>query len=625
MDAKHQRAFLAAMEEMVEEKGISKDIIVDAISEAFKVAYNKKLSDELLIVQKPIKLKKVKKIKDEEGNVVSSETTKLEDALIRCDISLEKGKINTFRQWKVVKEDDLVDDFVEISDNDERVKSNKLKIGDFYEEPLSFDDFSKGDVNRFISAYRAKINQAEKESLLESFSGKIGELISGTVEKSDGHSVLVNLGRISITLYQKDLIGKETFKPGDTIKMYVCGISKDDAKGGSLIHCSRSCPEYLEKVFADEVHEIYDGTVKIAKIARIAGVRSKVAVYSEDPNVDAQGACIGTNGSRIQAVVSNLGNDRNNKEKIDVIQYSPVTGILLRESLRPGVVIGVHLEDVGDGKKATVICENDTGSAAIGTKGTNVILARQLCGLKELIVVDQKVAEEKNIDFEPMAVFEEQAREIEKEQFRITSMKNAELNANKPIIEEVKAVVGDDEYLDKELDLEAEYAKVKAEKEKEPVIEEKPVVEEPVVKSEPEEVKVETPEVKSEPEETKVETPEVKVETPEVKVEKKVEKKIDIVPQEVKTTTTLDALEASLEKEKQNEKQHEAKGKKDKKFARKEKEEVEEIKPIVDESNKMSIYTDEELAAMEDEFDDYDDEFDDEDYSEYDSDEYYDK
>ena len=619
MDAKHQRAFLAAMEEMVEEKGISKEIIVDAISEAFKVTYNKKLSDELLIVQKPVKLKKVKKVKDEAGNVVSSETTKLEDALIRCDISLEKGKINTFRQWKVVKEDDLVDDFVEISENDERVKSNKLKVGDYYEEPLSFDDFSKGDVNRFISAYRAKINQAEKESLLESFSGKIGQLITGTVEKSDGHSVLVNLGRISITLYQKDLIGKETFKPGDTIKMYVCGISKDDAKGGSLIHCSRSCPEYLEKVFADEVHEIYDGTVKIAKIARIAGVRSKVAVYSEDPNVDAQGACIGTNGSRIQSVVGNLGNDRNNKEKIDVIQYSSVTGILLRESLKPGVVLGVHFEDTKDGKKATVVCENDTGSAAIGTKGTNVVLARQLCGLKELIILDQKVAEEKNVDFEPMAVFEEQAREAEKEQFRINSIKNAELNANKPVIEEVKAVVGDDEYLDKEIELENEYAKVQAEKEKEPVVVgEKPVVEEPAVKSESKEVKTETPEVK-------VEIPETKVETPEVKVEKKVEKKVDIKPQEVKTTTTLDALEASLEKEKQNEKQHENKGKKDKKSARKEKE-VEEIKPIVDEANKMSIYTDEELAAMEDEFDYDDEEFDeDEDYSEYDSDEYYDK
>ncbi len=617
MDAKHQRAFLAAMEEMVEEKGISKEIIVDAISEAFKVAYNKKLSDELLVVQKPVKLKKVKKVKDEDGNVVSSETTKLEDALIRCDISLEKGKILTYRQWKVVNEDDLTDDFVEISENDERVKSNKLKVGDFYEEPLSFDDFSKGDVNRFISAYRAKINQAEKESLLESYSSKIGQLITGAVEKCDNHSVLVNLGRVSITLYQQDLIGKETFKPGENIKMYVSGISKDDAKGGSLIRCSRSCKEYLEKLFYDCVPEIYDGTVKIAKIARIAGVRSKVAVYSEDPNVDAQGACIGPNGKRIQDVVSYLGNDRYNKEKIDIVQYSPVTGILLRESLRPGVVIGAHIED----DKAIVICENDTGSAAIGVKGTNVILARQLCGLKELIVYDQKVAEEKNIDFDPMATFEEKAREYEKEQFRINSIKNAELNANKPIIEEVKAVVGDDEYLDKELDLEAEkeYAEEKVQKENEPVVEEKPVVEQEIVSNE-------TEEIKPEPVEVKAESVEVKSEPVEVKAEPVVEKKVDIKPQEVKTTTTLDALEASLEKEKQNEKQHEVKSKKDKKNARKEKEEVEEVKPIVDDANKMSIYTDEELAAMEDEFDDYDEDFDeDEDYSEYDSDEYYDK
>ncbi len=622
MDSKQQKRFLAAMEEMVEEKGISKEIIVDAISEAFKVAYNKKLSDELLIVQKPLKLKKVKKIKDEDGNVVSSENSKLEDALIRCDISLEKGKILTYRQWKVVKDEDLVDDFVEISEDDERAKSNKLKVGDFYEEPLSFDDFSKGDVNRFISAYRAKINQAEKESLLQSFSGKIGELISGTVEKSDGHSVLVNLGRISITLYQKDLIGKETFKPGDTIKMYVCGISKDDTKGGSLIHCSRSCPEYLAKIFADEVHEIYDGTVKIAKIARIAGIRSKVAVYSEDPNVDAQGACIGQNGNRIQAVVANLGNDRFSKEKIDVIQYSPITGILLREALRPGVVIGIHMEETTDGKKvATAVCENETGSAAIGVKGTNVVLARQLCGLSELIVIDQKVAEERNLDFEPMAVFEEQAHEIEKEQFRITSMKNAELNANKPIIEEVKAVVGDDELLDKELDLEAEaeYAKIKAEKEKEPVIEEKSVEESPIIKEESKEVKSESVEKVSEHEETKLEP--VKL-----KSEKKVSKNVDLKPQEVKTTTTLDALEASLEKEKQNEKQHDSKFKKDKKSVHKEKEDIEDIKPIIDESNKMSIYTDEELAEMEDEFEDYDEDLEeDEDYSEYDSDEYYSK
>ena len=337
MNAKQQKAFLNAMKEMVEEKGISESVIVDAISDAFKVAYNKKLSDELLIVKKPSKLKTVKKIKDKDGNVVQTETTKLSDALIRCDIDLKKGKIETYRQWKVVNDDDLTDDFVEISVNDDKVKAQNLKVGDFYEEPLSFDDFSKGDVNRFISAYKAKINKAEKDSLLKSFSGKIHELINGTVEKSDGRSVLVNIGKISITLYNKDLIGHETFKPGDNIRMYVCGIANDESKGESLIKCSRSVPEFIGKIFTDEVHEVYDGTVKIYKIARMAGIRSKVAVYSEDPNVDAQGACIGPNGTRVQNIVNSLGNG---KEKIDVVQYYPVLGMFLRECLKPGVVIG---------------------------------------------------------------------------------------------------------------------------------------------------------------------------------------------------------------------------------------------------------------------------------------------
>ena len=627
MNAKQQKAFLNAMKEMVEEKGISESVIVDAISDAFKVAYNKKLSDELLIVKKPSKLKIVKRIKDKDGNVVQTETTKLSDALIRCDIDLKKGKIETYRQWKIVNDDDLTDDFVEISVNDDKVKAQNLKVGDFYEEPLSFDDFSKGDVNRFISAYKAKINKAEKDSLLKSFSGKIHELINGTVEKSDGRSVLVNIGKISITLYNKDLIGHETFKPGDNIRMYVCGIANDESKGESLIKCSRSVPEFIGKIFTDEVHEVYDGTVKIYKIARMAGIRSKVAVYSEDPNVDAQGACIGPNGTRVQNIVNSLGNG---KEKIDVVQYYPVLGMFLRECLKPGVVIGVKFEDLPDGKKkAIAVCENDTGRLAIGTKGTNVILARELCGLEELVVYDQSVAEEKNIDFEPMATFEEQNHEFEKEKFRISSMKNAQL-ASKQILDEVKPVVSDDEYLDKKIDLDEEEAEAKPVNDADVSVKNEPEStndlkenheEEPEVKEEVEEEKPVVNETK--PLEENTSTEENK--EPEVKEEVKAK---PVEPQEfkeVKTTTTLDALEASLEEEKRNEKQHVSKAKKNKKN-HKDKNENDENKLLINDSNKMSIYTDEELADMENEDEDLDDDnLDDEDYSEYDSDDYYDK
>jgi len=626
MDTKQQKAFLKAMEEMVEEKGISKDVIVDAISEAFKVAYNKKLSDELLVVNRPIRIKKIKKVVQptEDGETpVDPNANKLADALIRSDIDLEKGKIEIYRQWKVVKEDDLTDDFVEISDEDSRVKSNKLKVGDFYEEPLSFDDFSKGDVNRFISAYKQKISRSEKENLLETFKGKIGELITGVCEKSDEHSVIVNLGRISVTLFQKDLIGHETFKPGDQVKVYVCGISKDDSKIGSLIHCSRSCPEFLEKLFANEVREIYDGTVKIYKVARLAGIRSKVAVYSEDANIDASGACIGQNGSRIQSIVSQLGNDRNAKEKIDVIEYSKSLGIFLRECLKPGVVIGCKFEDNPEGgQNAYVICQNETGSAAIGFKGTNVILARLLTGLKEIKIFDESAAKEKGIDFTPMSVYEVEERELEKEKFRQESIKNAEINANKAQnVVEVAPVTGDED-LDEgeEEETSVNEAATSNETEAKPVANENLSTEKVA-----EEVKP-TEEVKQAEATKPVE--EVKQAPIEVKEEPKPEF------HEVKTTTTLDQLEASLENEKKNSSYHKDGDKKFKKpfYKHNEKQQApvdDTVKPVIDEKNKMSIYTAEELAEMEKEekenkTTDTTNESD-EDYSEYDSDEYYNK
>jgi len=606
MDAKHQKAFLKALEEMVDEKGISKEIVVDAISEAFKVAYNKKLSDEILVVHKPSKIKKVKKVAVIEGAETIEAPQKLADAIIRCDIDLEKGKIETYRQWLVVNDEDLQDDFVEISNLDERVVSNKIKLGEYYEEELSFDDFTKGDVNRFISAYKQKISRAEKESLLESFQGKIGDLITGTVEKSDDHSVIVNLGRISVTLFQKDLIGKETFKPGDSIRVYVCGISKDDVKGSSLIHCSRSCPEFLEKLFENEIHEIYTGVVKIFKVARIAGVRSKVAVYSEDPNVDASGACIGQNGSRIQSIVSQLGNDRNSKEKIDVVEYSPNVGMFLKECLKPGVLLGAKLEDGPEGQIAYVVCENETGSAAIGFKGTNVILARQLIGLKEIKIMDDSVAKEKELEYTPMSEFELQARELQKEKYREESIKNAEITAEKLGNNiEVKPVVNDEDLVYKDLD---------SEEEENNIVEEK--------------LETSNEQVASDKTETTVVEEEKPVVVEEVETKPVEEVKVEEF-HEVKTTTTLDQLEASLEHEKKAEKEYKPRDSfyKDKKFkkpVKKVEKPVEEIKPIIDEKNKMSIYTAEELAEMEkEETDNRVVGGEEEDYSEYDSDEYY--
>ena len=560
MDKKQQKQFLKALETMVEEKGIDKELVIEAISQAFQSAYSNKLSNELLIDPRAVKNRKItKKVSDEEGNVKS---VKLADAIIKCDINLKNGSIDTYRLYNVLNEDDITDDFIEISVDDERCQKLGLKVGDTYREDLDFNDFSKGDVDRFITAYKQKISRYEKESLLQEFEGKIGQLVNGVVEKADQRSVICTIGRLSVTLFKKDLIGNESFKSGDSIKVYLKGINKDENKDGNRIQCSRSCPEFLEKLFVNEIHEIYTGVVKIKGVARNAGNRSKVAVYSEDPNVDASGSCIGANGSRIQTIVSQLGNDKNNKEKIDIVLYNRNLGLYLKECLKPGILVGIKFDETNGGTSAIAVCQNQTSSAAIGLRGINVILARQLTGLKEIKVIDEDEAKANNIDYKLMVQYEVEAREEERELYH------------------------------------------------EKVLKENNIVEEKVVETKPvEEAKVVETVVKEEPKVEEVKTEEVKIEEP-----KKV-KKVDVIPteiSEVNTTTTLDLLEASLEKEKQENKAKAVKANTKKKKKEDDKVEIKKVEP----QERMAIYTEQEEQEFLDQEDVEFDDFDEEDYDE---------
>lgn len=588
---KNSKQFLEAISSLVETKGLSEEIIVQALETSFKSTFNKKLSDDLLIINKA-KRNKGKK----DSNIKIDKTNKLPDALIDCFIDLKKGKIKIVRKWEIVKEDDLEDDFIQISELDEIVTSNKkLKLGDFFEEPLDYTTLTKGYVEKFISTYKQIITLAEKESVLSMIEPIIGKLTTVEVDKCDKHSVIVNLNKTTVTMYRKDLIGKEDFKQGENIKVYVCGILKDAAKGNSLIHCSRTCPEFLGKLFENEVHEIYDGTVKIAKIARVAGQRSKVAVYSEDSNVDATGACIGANGGRIQAVVSQLGNDRNSKEKIDVIDYSENVGVLLRESLKPGQVIGIKIDNTPNGDIATVVCTNETKQAAIGLKGINVILSKQLTGLKEINIIDETEAEENKVNYTLMEVYEEEAKELLKNKFRERSLEYAKKN------------YGDIEIIDT---AKTENNSIKNEIEEEI---ESPVSEQLVEKE---------LETSKEPVDNKKIDEEIEEEIKIAPVKKtKVEEPVEY--HEVKTTTTLDELEASLESVKNSDKNQKNKFNKKKKKASTNNDDELSILSNVKSAEKMSIYTEQELEELEQD-DDFDFDLDDEDdYSDYDTDEYY--
>lgn len=591
MKKKEQKLFLEAVKAFEQEKGISSEILLDALKESFKFAFQKKIEKENFFDKKTGKsLIKVDK-----------NAPKLPDALVRVDIDLDKARIKCFRQWLVLEDDDITDDYIEISIEDAREKSPKIKIGEYYEEELNLDDLNTRDADILKTHFKQKISKAEKEALMANFQNKIGTIVTGDVEKADRRCVIVNLGKTSATLLPGDLIGDEKYNTGDTIKVYIKEIGKDEKRGGSLVKISRSDPGFLRCLFENEIHEIYDGTVIIKDIARLAGKRSKVAVYSNDPNVDPSGACIGQNASRIQSIVSQLGNARDAKEKIDVITYNPNLGIYLSEILKPGNIVGAKIDE-GIRTIYAIVESPDQKSLAIGNGGANTILARQLTHYDKVLVKTVEEAEAENIDYKTMEEFEAEAREEERRRFR--ERQEMILNMNKPQVEEETTV-------EEETKEEAPATVAEETKVVEPTVEAAPVVETPAVEAAAEKPVEETVEIVKKPAE------------PEQKVEiKKVEKPIEPEElREVKTTTTIESLEKILEQEKKEKEAKAQKALNKKKKAKKfedEDDEKEEKKII----QKMDIYTDEELAELENE--ELDSSYEDEDdYSEYDDDNYY--
>lgn len=586
----NKKKILEAVALMETEKGISREILTQALVDSFTFAFAKKIEDDARIDRRHMK-----------SNSKNKDAVKLPDALVRVDVNLDKGKMKVFHQWLVVPEDEIQDDFIEISYDEAKEKNPKIKLGDYYEEEMNIDAMKDKDVGRFISCFKQKITKAEKTALLEAFENRIGTNVMAEVEKCDKYNVIVNLlGKTSATLYRNDLIGDERFQSGDNIKVYVQGIGKDD-KRGSLIKVSRSCPEFLRELFKTEVHEIYDGTVEIKKIARIAGKRSKVCVYSADSNIDASGACIGQNGARIQEIVSILGKyTKDYKEKIDVITWSPNIGVFVSEILRPGNMLGLIVDE--ENSRLTAIVDDYNLGSAIGLGGINLTLCKQLTGYQNVDVISESDAASKGLLYKTIEEYRLEAEEDKKKEFRERSeerraliAQNRRLRAGENVSKEVE-----DNYVPEETTLDDEV--------EETIVEVKPV----------KEVKEET-EVTEAP---KVEVEEAEVEEAEVEEnnEEVAPKTVEVKPEElrdVKTTTTLESLEKSLEEEKERKAQQAQAKKKKKENKKVVKEEKEEKKNIV----KMDIYTDEELAEFENELEEnFDDE---EDYSEYDSDDYY--
>ena len=246
-----------------------------------------------------------------------------------------------------------------------------------------------------------KIREEERKVLYDEYFGKEREVVTGIVQRYMGKSVSVNLGKVDAILNEKEMIPGEHFNPTERVKVYVLEV-RDTSKGPKVL-VSRTHPELVKRLFESEVTEVHDGTVEIRAIAREAGSRTKIAVYSNDPDVDAVGACVGVNGSRVNSIVSELGG-----EKIDIINWDENPALLIENALSPAKVITVLADP--DEKDALVIVPDYQLSLAIGKEGQNARLAARLTGYK--IDIKSETQARESGDFEYYGLDEDEDEEV---------------------------------------------------------------------------------------------------------------------------------------------------------------------------------------------------------------------
>lgn len=539
----------AALEAIEVNNGISRDVVLAALKESMMKAFRKSLGAD--------------------------------DALVGVDIDLDKGVFEMYQIKNVVE--DVQDDLLEISVEDANEdKAKKYKVGDEYRIYVPIGELRKAMVITIKSLLKQKFAEAEKEVLHEQFKDKINTLITGRVEQFDERGATVNIGKASVYLTRKEMIRDEKFAVGDTIKLFVNDVATGPR--GAHIVVSRASEGFLKAIMTEEIHDIYDGTIEIVAIAREAGERSKVAVASKDINVDPAGACIGPNGTRIQKVVSQLGNGAS-KEKIDIITYKDNAGLYIMESLKPAQVVGVKVDE--EKRSALVVVKDDSLSLAIGRKGVNARLAVKLTGYHIDIKIESDAVAEglKYQTFEELSALDMQEHALKvAEAQKQTLVYQNDYSGALPGLPEGYVAPQERKYEAESNDFDEALEEV-----------------------------AESEEIKAAPKEApKAEVKEEKVEEVSNKEE---------VTTSVKTTTTLEDLEKSLEDSSKSNKK--STSNKRKKKVEEEKEEESVVKHA--DTPRMSIYTEEELKAMEEEEKESEEEVeeDDIDYDEYDQ--YYDE
>lgn len=307
---------------------------------------------------------------------------------IRAKLDPDTGDL---RLWRVVEVVEAVDDYFKQVDLRQAQKLKKdAVIGDFIVDPLPPIDLGRIDAQSAKQVIFQKVRDAERERQHEEFKDRVGEIITGVVKSVEFGHVVVNLGRAEGVIRRDQQIPREVVRVGDRIRSVILNVRRENR--GPQIFLSRAHPEFMKKLFAQEVPEIYDGVIEIKAAARDPGSRAKIGVISRDSSIDPVGACVGMKGSRVQAVVQEMQG-----EKIDIIPWSEDTATFVVNALQPAQVARVVIDE--EEERIEVVVPDDQLSLAIGRRGQNVRLASQLTGKAIDIMTEADASEKRQKEF----------------------------------------------------------------------------------------------------------------------------------------------------------------------------------------------------------------------------------
>jgi len=302
-----------------------------------------------------------------------------DDADVRVAIDRETGEYQTFRRWQYVDYDLLENSAYQIDEEDERSKG--LTIGDYYEEPLENLEFGRIGAQAAKQVILQKVREAEREQILQDFLARDEKLVTGVIKRMEKGNAIIEVGRIESLLPREQMIPKENLRVGDRVRAYLLRIERG-GRGPQLI-LSRIIPEFLVRLFELEVPEIEEGLLEIRSAARDPGLRSKIAVKSNDQRLDPVGTCVGMRGSRVQAVTGELAGER-----VDIVLWSMEPAQFVINAMSPAEVSSIVVDE--DAHSMDVVVEEEQLALAIGRSGQNVRLASELTGWTlNILTVDQ--------------------------------------------------------------------------------------------------------------------------------------------------------------------------------------------------------------------------------------------